>query len=218
MPGVSSTTRGLRPRRRRDGFQHLEQAARVFVHRAHRKPREYCREDGLEHLAILQDVRDAGRHAQVVLENVVAAVAVAHQVGPGDVAPDAPRRIQAVALFPVGHRGENHLGGNHSVAQDLLVVIDIVDEGVEGVDPLLETALDVVPLGGGHDSRDQIEREDALGSRGVSIDVEGDAHLKQQTLGGVFVAQQMALGQGLDRFQQKPGMPPGRPASSNISS
>ena len=99
MPGVSSTTRGVGRAARRDGFQHLEQAAGILVHRPHRKPFEDLREDALQHLAVFQHVGDARGHAQVVLQHVVLAVAVAHQVGAGDVAPDAPRRIQALALL-----------------------------------------------------------------------------------------------------------------------
>ncbi len=97
-------------------------------------------------------------------------------------------------------------------------MIDIVDEQLEGVDALLEAAFHVVPFGGGNDAGNQVEREDALGAGGIAVDVEGDAHLEQQPLGGVLIAQQMAFRERLDGLQQKPGMRPGLAAFLNISS
>ena len=141
-------------------------------------------------------------------QHVALAVAVAHQVGPGDVAPHPPRRIQAVALFPVGDRRKNHFAGDHVVPQDLLVVVDVVDKRVQGMHPLLETPLDAVPFSGGHDTRDQVEREDPVRPGRVAIDVEGDAHLEQHPLGRALVAQQLAVRQGFDGLQQKPGVRP----------
>src|SRR5581483_9058418 len=55
------------------------------------------------------------------------------------------------------------------------------------------------------------EGEDALGARGIAVDVEGDAHLKQEALGSMLVAQQVAFRQGLDGLDKQAGMGP-RPA------
>jgi hypothetical protein len=122
------------------------------------------------------------------------------------VAPHAPGWIQSLTLFPVRGRGDNYFSGDNAVAKDFLVVIDVVDEGIEGVDALLKSALDVVPLAGGHNPGDQVEGKDALRTGGVAVNVEGDAHLEQQALGGVFVAQQVPVRQGFDGFEQKPGV------------
>ena len=65
------------------------------------------------------------------------------------------------------------------------------------------------PFIGWHDARDQVEREDFLSPRGIPIDIKGDAHLQQQALRGVFVAQQMAVGEGFHGFDQEAGMGPG---------
>ena len=113
-----------------------------------------------------------------------------------------------MALLAVGGRGEDHVGRNDAVLEDLLLVIDVVDERVEGVDALLQAALDVVPFGRRDDARHQVEGEDALGAGRVAVDVEGDAHLQQQALGGVLVAQQVALGERLDGIHQQPGVRP----------
>ncbi len=122
----------MRSVRRRwcDRLQHLEQPAGIFGDRADREPLENRREDTLHHFAVLQHVGDAGRDPEVVLQDVIPAIAVADQVGPGDVAPDAPGRIQTLALLPIRLRGEYHLAGDDAVLEDFLVVVDVVDEGI----------------------------------------------------------------------------------------
>ena len=55
-------------------------------------------------------------HAQVVLKDVIPAIPVADQVGSRDVAPDPPRRIQTMALLPVGHSRENHFARDDAVS------------------------------------------------------------------------------------------------------
>src|SRR5205085_6145515 len=119
---------------------------------------------------------------------------VADQVGAGDVAPDSERRIEAVTLLAEGDGRVDHVRRDGPVLEDLLLVIDIVDEAVERVDALLEAALDVVPLGGADDARDQVEGEDALGALIVAVDVEGDAELQEEPFGGVLVAEKLAGG------------------------
>ena len=53
------------------------------------QPFEHLRKDALQHLAVFEHVGHARGHAQVVFQHVDTAVAVAHQVGAGDVAPDS---------------------------------------------------------------------------------------------------------------------------------
>src|SRR5476649_1561134 len=82
-------------------------------------------------------------------------------------------------------------------------MVDVVDEGVEGVDALLQAALDAVPFIGGDDARDQVEWKDTLGAGGVAVHVEGDAQLEQQTVGGVLIAQKLAVRQRLDDIENQ---------------
>ena len=65
---------------------------------------------------------------------------------------------------------------------------------------------------GGDDARDQVEGEDAFGPGGVAVDVEGDAHLQQQTLGGVFIAEQLTGVERLDDFLDQLDVRPRRPS------
>ena len=124
-----------------------------------------------------------------------------------------------MALLAVGDGGGDHFGGNGAVLEDFLVVIDVVDEGVERVDALLEAAFDAVPFVRRDDARDQVEGEDAFGAGGVAVDVEGDAQLQQQALGGVLVAEQLAIGERLDDLLDQLDSAAARaPSASNISS
>jgi hypothetical protein len=79
-------------------------------------------------------------------------------------------------------------------------VIDIADEGVQCVDALLEAAFDALPFVGRDNARNQVEGEDAFRAGGIAVDVEGDAQLQQQAFGGVFVAQQLAVGERLNNL------------------
>ena len=167
MPGVSSTTVGFCDFCRalgRDRFQSLEEFARIIVHRADMQPFENLGEGALHQIAVLQHIGDAGWHAQVVFEHVDLAVAVADQIGSRDVAPHAPRRVDADALRTVEGRRANDFLRNDFILQNLLVVIDVVNEFVERVDALLESAFDAVPLFAAHNAWDQVEWKDSLGS------------------------------------------------------
>lgn len=85
-------------------------------------------------------------------------------------------------------------------------MIDVVDKGVERVDALVQAAFQAFPFAGGNDARHQVEREDALGAGGIAVDVEGDPHLQQQFVSGVFVAEHLAIGESLDGFEQQLGL------------
>ena len=119
MPGVSSTTFGSREPTRRDVLQHLEQPLGIVFDRQDRQAVEDLRKRALHHLAVFEHVRHARRAAQIVFEHVELAVAVADQVGAGDVAPDAARRLRPA------HGRRKHLPdvdqpvGNDPVVQDL---------------------------------------------------------------------------------------------------
>ncbi len=60
---------------------------------------EQLREHPLHDLAVLEHVRNARGHAQIVLEDVDGTVDVANQIGAADVRPHAVRRIDADACL-----------------------------------------------------------------------------------------------------------------------
>ena len=69
MPGVSSAIDGSRDVRRRRREQRVAQPARVVVDRERIVVVEQARKRALEHVAVLEHVRDARGRAHVVLEH-----------------------------------------------------------------------------------------------------------------------------------------------------
>src|SRR5262249_22797097 len=94
----------------------------------------------------------------VVLENPPAPVSVTDQVTAADVAVDATRSADAVHRPREARPAHDQRPGHDSCTDDLVRVVDVVDERIEGPDPLREAALDRRPLGRGEDARDQVQR------------------------------------------------------------
>jgi hypothetical protein len=78
-----------------------------------------------------------------------------------------------------------------AIAQDALLVINVVEKVVEGRDPLGQPAFEHLPLGARDDARDQVEGEDALNALFLPVDREGDALIQKRRVCGAA-----ALGQG----------------------
>jgi hypothetical protein len=152
----------------------------------------------------LQHVRHAGRTTQVVLEHVDLSVAVADEIRAGDVTPDAARRLQPDTLLAEADGRFQNLGRHDAVLDDPLVVIHVVDEEIQRVDALLQAALDVAPLRCGDDTRNEIERKDALGAGAIAIDVERDPHVQQRAFGGPLPPEQLSVGEGFNELRQRP--------------
>ena len=188
---------------RRDGLQSLQQLARVIVHRADVQAREHMWKSSLHQVAVLQDVGNARRHAQVVFQHVNLAIAVANQIRAGNVAPDSAGRVDAAALGAVKRGGMDDLLRDDFVLQDFLVVVDVVDKLVEGMDALLEAALDPIPFFGANDARNQVEGENAFRARRISINIEGNPHLQEKGFRRSLAPQKLAVSERLDGFKQQ---------------
>ena len=63
-------------------------------------------------------------------------------------------------------------------------MINIVDEQIERVNPLLQALFEPIPLSGLDDPRNDIERKNLFGRGAIAVDVKGDAVLQQQPFGG----------------------------------
>ena len=96
---------------------------------------------------------------------------------------DVARDVEPDHLAPEVPRAEDELGRHDPGLEDLLVVVDVVEEEVERAEPLLEAALDHLPLVGRHDPRHEVEREDPLGAGIVAVDGEADALRQEERVG-----------------------------------
>jgi len=93
-------------------------------------------------------------------------------LGDGD-----PDELRAVVGGP-----EDDLGRDHAVLDDALLMIDVIEEEVQGGDALDQPRLDMLPLGRRDDAREGVEGEDSLRALFVAVDREGDALLEEQQL------------------------------------
>ena len=180
--------------RRRDVFEHRQQLLGVVLHRADPLPREELWERPLHHLPIFEDVRHARRGAEVVLQDIHHAVSAANEVGAGDVAPHSAGRLEPRTGAAEALTRVDEPLGHHAIGHDPPLVVDVVDEEIERVDPLLEPAFDDGPLRRLDHARHDVEGPDLFCPGLVAVDVEGDAHREERLVGGPLPLGKFAVG------------------------
>ncbi len=190
---------------------HLQQLFRIVLDRQDRQAVEDLRKGAFHDFTVFQHIGNAGRATEIVFQHVHLAVAVAHQVGAGDVAPDAARRLQPAAFFQQALARGNQPLGHDMIADDLALVVDVVDEQIQRVDSLFQSTFDAVPLGRIENARHDVERPDLFGAGFVAVHVEGDAHVQQRQIGGFLATLQFAVGEQRQAARQQLGARPGTP-------
>ncbi len=108
-------------------------------------------------------------------------------------------------------RGGHHVLGQDAVADDALLVVDVLQEQVERGDSLLQPALQPLPFVVTDDPRDDVERNDPLGALPVAVDVERDAKLDHRAVGGPLPANQVVRRHAAHPLEQRLAIGP-RPA------
>ena len=73
--------------------------------------------------------------------------------------------------------------GHAARAQYFLAVVDVVEEGVERLDALLDALRQPAPFGARKNARHDVEGDEPLGRLLLAIDGEGDARLAEDALG-----------------------------------
>jgi hypothetical protein len=89
-------------------------------------------------------------------QHVDLTVVVANQIGARDVTPTATGGIQSGALTEKTLARLHHVFGEDAIANDLLVVVHVVDEQIQRGDPLLQSFFDILPFGAFDHSRYQV--------------------------------------------------------------
>ena len=93
-----------------------------------------------------------------------------------------PGHVDALHLRAVLGVAEHLLGGNDARLQDLLIMVDVVDEGVQRPDALLEPRLEPHPLLGGQHARHDVEGNQPLGALFLPVDRESDSDPVEQRI------------------------------------
>ncbi len=118
--------------------------------------------------------------------------------------PDAQRRREAAALLAEVDRTLDQLGWHHAVADDGLIVVEVVNEQVERAHSLLQTGRDPVPFALRNHARDQIERHRAVDAGVFEIDPEGDAGDQRGHLAGRLALVKFVAVERFEVFPQRP--------------
>ena len=135
------------------------------------------------HPPILQHVRDTGRDAQIVLEHIEFTGSRADDVDAGDVGVDVIGDAHSLHFRPVLRVAQDLFLRDDAGTEDVLRMVDIADEGVQGLDALTQSARKKLPLAGRDDARNDVERNQALGTAFFAINSEGDPDPVKQRIG-----------------------------------
>ena len=63
------------------------------------------------------------------------------------------------------------------------MVVDVLDEFIEGEDPLLQPVFDLLPVSAGNNAGDDVKWKDLFGTFVAAVNIEGDAHSEEQGFG-----------------------------------
>ena len=136
---------GVRDAARRDALEVLEEHVRILLDRRHGVMRKQLGKQSHHHLPILEHVGNARRCAQIVFEHAEVAPGVTHDVDPGDVGVDLAGDVHTLHLRPVLRVAKHSLGRDHPCPQNMLLVVDVADKGVQRAHALRESCLESRP-------------------------------------------------------------------------
>ena len=164
-------------------FQRRQQLVRIILDRRHAVAREQLGKKPQHDLAVFQHVGDAGRRARIVLEHVEVVGVDAHDIDAGDMDINVVRHLLPVHLRAENRILKHQILGDDPGLENLAAAIDVLDVGVDGLDALLQPALQNLPLGGREDARNDVEGDETLLRLGVAVDCKGDADTPEEVLG-----------------------------------
>ena len=136
---------------------------------------EELREQPHHHLAVLEHVRDPGRRARIVLQDVEGALVHPYDVDAGDVDVDPVGDLEPDHLGTVVKVSEDQVLGDDAGLDALLRAVNVGQEPIERRHPLPQAAFERHPLGRRDDAGDDVEGDQALGRFVVAVDRESDA-------------------------------------------
>ena len=91
---------------------------------------EQTRESALHRLPVLDYVGDPGRAARIVFQHQISPIFVPDEIGAANMDVNVARHIEVHELGTEMRRLPDDLFGNDTVAQDVLLVIDVVQKQI----------------------------------------------------------------------------------------
>ena len=125
--------------------------------------------------AVFQQIAQARRRLRALAHHPPTAIGAVRQVKRGDVQPRAIDGLHTVHGTQKTGVSLHQGGGQQGAAQQVAGAIQVGHDGVEQARALQHAGLDVCPIAGAHDHREQVQRPRALRPTCVGVDVVGDA-------------------------------------------
>ena len=179
--------------------QVVQQHVRIVIDRRHAMRGEQIRKQPHHHFAVFEHVGDAGGHAQVVFQHFELARVIAHDVDAGDVGVNVAGDIHSLHLRTVLRVAQHLFRWNHACLQNLLIVVNVMNEGIQGSHALLQARIQPDPFLVRQHARHDIEGDEAFRAFLLAVDREGDAYPVKQRIGFCPL-----LGQKLQRLAFEP--------------
>src|SRR5262249_54287127 len=162
-------------RRWRHRFEGSEQFIRIIFDRRYAMARKQFREEPHHDFTIFQHVRDAGRRARIIFKDVKCFGVDTHDVDTGNMHVNIVWYVLAAHLGTEGGIAEYKIVGDYARTQDFTGAINVLNEGVEGIDALGQALFEQAPFGTRHDARNDIERDQAFLRLAFAVNRKRDA-------------------------------------------
>src|SRR5258708_39696608 len=99
---------------------------------------------------------------------------------------------------------EHDLFRDDPLLDDALLVIQILEEKIQRLNPLNESALHLLPFPTRDDAWDQVEGEDSLGPLIIAVNGEGDALIEKGIRGQRLLAFDLAISHFIEALEESP--------------
>ena len=159
---------------------------RIITYRSDIHLLEYFRNNPFHNRAVFQHIRHTGRYAQVIFQYIKLAIFIAHQIRAADMSPDAKTRSDAFAFFTVIFGLLEDKLRDDAVADNFLIVIQIVNKHIQRRQPLLQARCCFIPLTAGNNPRYNIKRPGTVDIATFGVYRERHPHLFDGGIGSNF--------------------------------
>ncbi len=127
-------------------------------------------------MPVFYNVGYTGGCAGIILQHQKTALLVTNKVGAinmnvhsaGNIQPDHSRAVIGIL--------QHQFGWDHTIIQDMPVMVNIMQKKIDGPNTLLNTTLDMLPFIPGNNTGNGIKRQNTINSLAVSINGKGNTH------------------------------------------
>src|SRR5437867_1000382 len=96
------------------------------------------------------------------------------------------------------------------ILEDFLIMINVINKQIQRLNPMSQTAFDVIPFFCRHNAGNDVEWKYPLRSGGIAINGKGNAHSEERLLRRLLIAPQFTIGKSGNALEQPPGRGPWR--------